>query len=134
MKNKSVFFVLFFLSLFFIQPLTAQTANEDYFTWVKHYRLLLKEDKKAARVIYEMQLQEAAEFYEYEIGQAASESDKAEWKAAHRKTKFIIAEIYEEEVENLENAFEKGMQQLADKYSKTNKTSRKSYRNGLTRS
>ena len=56
---KKITFSLLVLSVFFLQSVAAQTADEVYFEWVDHYRHLLKEDKKAARTIYEAQLLEA---------------------------------------------------------------------------
>ena len=102
--------------LFMCQQTTAQTANQLYFEWVDYYRYLLGEDKKAARTIYEAQLTEAREWYEHGLAGATDFDEKEQWKAAYFKTKKIITEVYEEELQNLQNAFEKAVEQLGERY------------------
>ena len=116
MKKIKLIFAIFLMGILFCENINAQTANDRYFELVKHYRHLLKEDKKAAHTIYETQLLEAKDFYEYEIDEAVNEEEKEKWATAHGKTKEIIEELYSEELENLENGFEKAVERLDEKF------------------
>ena len=127
MKKIKLIFTTFILGVLFFQNINAQTANDRYFELVKHYRHLLKEDKKAARAIYETQLLEAKDFYEYEIKEAVNAIEQAKWEGAYERTKEITEEVYNEEVENLENGFEKAVGRLDEKFNKA-RTERNSNR------
>lgn len=126
MKNIKLIFASFFLAFLFSYNISAQTADEKFFAQVDHFRYLLKEDKKAVKAIYETQLIEADDYYGYEIGQATDESEKKRWEEAYEKTRTIIYKIYQEELTNLQNAFDKALQQLEHKYKESKSTSSRS--------
>ncbi len=123
MKNLSIYLIILFSGILFTQNLNAQTADEKYFSQVDHFRHLLKEDKKAVKAIYETQLIEADDYYGYEIDQATDEEEKERWEEAYEKTRTIIYRVYKEELTNLQNAFDKAMQQLENKYKESKKSS-----------
>lgn len=126
MKNIKLIFASFFLATLFSYNINAQTADEKFFAQVDHFRYLLKEDKKAVKAIYETQLIEADDYYGYEIGRAADELEKKRWEEAYEKTRTIIYKIYQEELTNLQNAFDKALQQLEHNYKESKSASGRS--------
>ena len=133
MKNITTYITILFASIFFSQSINAQTADEKYFAQVDHYRYLLKEDKKAVKTIYETQLIEADDYYGYEIENATDGGEKERWEEAYEKSRTIIYKVYKEELTSLQNAFDKAMLQLEQKYKKSKKSSSSSNRNKIKR-
>lgn len=111
---KNIILGTLFLFALFLQNASAQTADEVYFKWVDHYRHLLKEDKKAARTIYDAQLLEAEDYFTKEIEKAEAEEEKKLWEEAYARTTKVIEEVYDEEIENLQKAFDKAIERLEE--------------------
>ncbi|MEO1258624.1 MAG: hypothetical protein AAFZ15_07495 [Bacteroidota bacterium] len=130
---KKIVFVALCLLAISLQNNVAQTADEIYFQWVDHYRHLLKQDKKAARTIYEAQLLEAEDYFTEEIEKAVSEEEKKLWQEAYGKTTDIIEEVYDEELKNLQAAFDKAIERLEEKRNERKKGVKEVPRRGTTR-
>ena len=130
---KKIAFGILFLFAFLLQTNVAQTADEIYFQWVDHYRHLLKQDKKAAQVIYEAQLLEAEDYFTEEIENAESGEEKKMWEEAYAKTTDVIEEVYDEELENLQAAFDKAMERLEEQRRERKNRRGETPRRGTTR-
>ena len=134
MKKINFIFSTIFIFSFFLQNISAQTADEVYFKWVDHYRHLLKEDKKAARTIYDAQSLEAEDYFTKEIEKAETEEEKKLWEEAYSRTTKVIEEVYDEELENLQKAFGKAIERLEEQRKEQRELRRRNVpRRGTTR-
>ena len=132
MKKIIISILTVVFGFFFFQNINAQTIDEQYFELVDHCRALLKEDKKAARAIYETQLIEADDYFANKIEDAEEGADKKRWEEAYEQTRDVITEVYDTEVENLQKAFRKSIEKLEEDF-KARKRAQQNRRSNLKR-